>query len=389
MPGVMAHTRNLVYCAPPSGGKSLVSDLLVVRRLIAGGCDGGAAMALRVLPFVSLCQERSTELTRMLKPLGIEVRSCFGGQRGALPPRGGAGGLIVATPEKANDLVTRLVAEDRIHELACVVVDELHMVQDVSRGSTVELMLTKLMHAAAESSSDGGDASSYEYSGSHLEVGARGAGKGEDNGKPRENDINLASPLSGASSERDPTGSAPSPLHVIGMSATLPNLDALADGSATRRCSRPISTMLLRSTSGRCRAKPVRRGSYRVPRRARRPARRGRREGPVHKPFGVEPLVFSTSSTFVDAGCTELDAVEALASETVRWGGGGAMSSAPPGFSASSWPGALSRGCGFPARIRRRTHCSRRSCRTSGGSPGRTYCTSERLINVNRVNLCR
>ena len=42
MPGVMAHTRNLVYCAPTSGGKSLVSDLLVVRRLIAGGCDGGA-----------------------------------------------------------------------------------------------------------------------------------------------------------------------------------------------------------------------------------------------------------------------------------------------------------------------------------------------------------
>ena len=107
MPGVMAHTRNLVYCAPTSGGKSLVSDLLVVRRLIAGGPDGGAALALMVLPFVSLCQERSTELTRMLKPLGIVVRGFFGGRGGALPPRDGSGGLIVATPEKANDLVTR------------------------------------------------------------------------------------------------------------------------------------------------------------------------------------------------------------------------------------------------------------------------------------------
>ena len=63
----------------------------------------------------------------------------------------------------------RLVCEDRINELACVVVDELHMVQDRSRGSTVELMLTKLMHAAAHP-----------------------------------------------------------PMQVIGMSATLPNLDALA-----------------------------------------------------------------------------------------------------------------------------------------------------------------
>ena len=48
----------------------------------------------------------------------------------------------------------RLVCEDRINELACVVVDELHMVQDRSRGSTVELMLTKLMHAAAGARGD-------------------------------------------------------------------------------------------------------------------------------------------------------------------------------------------------------------------------------------------
>ena len=319
MPGVMAHTRNLVYCAPTSGGKSLVSDLLVVRRLIAGGCDGGAAMALMVLPFVSLCQERSTELTRMLKPLGIEVRGFFGGRGGALPPRGGAGGLIVATPEKANDLVTRLVAEDRIHELACVVVDELHMVQDVSRGSTVELMLTKLMHAAAESSY-GGDASMHEYSGS-PEVGARGKGENEDDRKPEA--VNLASPLSGASSERDPAA-APPPLQVIGMSATLPNLDALA---------RWLGDAALFETDFR----PVPLRSHVVV---------GDRAYPVPEREAIEfldahddpldaggardllnPLASRSNGTTssAPAGCTELDAVEALASETVRRGGGGVI----------------------------------------------------------------
>ena len=229
MPGVMAHTRNLVYCAPTSGGKSLVSDLLIVRRLIAGGPDGGAALALMVLPFVSLCQERSTELTRMLKPLGIEVRGFFGGRGGALPPRDGSGGLIVATPEKANDLVTRLVCEDRINELACVVVDELHMVQDRSRGSTMELMLTKLMHAAAGSRGDDAGSSPSRHDGDEDED--------EDDAR-----ADLASPLSGASSERN--AAAHPPMQVIGMSATLPNLDALAgwlgDAALFERDFRPV-----------------------------------------------------------------------------------------------------------------------------------------------------
>ena len=59
----------------------------------------------------------------------------------------------------------RLVCEDRINELACVVVDELHMVQDRSRGSTVELMLTKLMHAAAGSRGDDAGSSPSRHDG--------------------------------------------------------------------------------------------------------------------------------------------------------------------------------------------------------------------------------
>ena len=225
-----AHTQP-VYCAPTSGGKSLVSDLLVVRRLIAGGCDGGRlAMALMVLPFVSaLCQERSTELTRMLKPLGIEVRSCFGGQRGALPPRGGAGGSHRRHPRRRLTIcVTRLARRIGFTAAGVRGGGQLHG-QDVSRGSTVELMLTKLMHAAAEeSSSDGGDASSYEYSGSHLEVGARGgASKGEDDGKPRENDINLAE-----SAERRELRTGPHGIRPVAAASHRHERDAAQPGRA-------------------------------------------------------------------------------------------------------------------------------------------------------------
>lgn len=47
--------------------------------------------------------------------------------------------------EKANNCVSRLLCEGRLHELCCVVVDELHLLGDPSRGMHLEMLLTKLM----------------------------------------------------------------------------------------------------------------------------------------------------------------------------------------------------------------------------------------------------
>jgi replicative superfamily II helicase len=39
----------------------------------------------------------------------------------------------VCTVEKANSALNKLIEEQRLHELACIVVDEAHMVADASR----------------------------------------------------------------------------------------------------------------------------------------------------------------------------------------------------------------------------------------------------------------
>ena len=72
-PGVLAG-RNLVYCAPTSGGKSLVAEVLMLRRIAATNRP-----AMLVLPFVALCAEKSASLSRLLAPLGKEVREFYGG----------------------------------------------------------------------------------------------------------------------------------------------------------------------------------------------------------------------------------------------------------------------------------------------------------------------
>jgi DNA polymerase theta len=53
-PGLLNGDRNLVYSAPTGGGKSLVADVLMLRRVL----ENRDAKAILVLPYVALVQEK-------------------------------------------------------------------------------------------------------------------------------------------------------------------------------------------------------------------------------------------------------------------------------------------------------------------------------------------
>uniref|UniRef100_A0A0D9XYP7 Helicase and polymerase-containing protein TEBICHI n=1 Tax=Leersia perrieri TaxID=77586 RepID=A0A0D9XYP7_9ORYZ len=176
--------RNLVYCASTSAGKSFVAEVLMLRQILFSG-----KMAILVLPYVSICAEKAEHLEQLLEPLGRHVRSFYGSQGGGSLPKDTA--VAVCTIEKANSLVNKLLEEGRLSELGIIVIDELHMVGDQHRGYLLELMLTKLRYAAGEGNSE---SSSGEISGS-------------------------------SSGKMDATHG----LQIIGMSATMPNVAAVAD----------------------------------------------------------------------------------------------------------------------------------------------------------------
>ncbi|XP_073110579.1 helicase and polymerase-containing protein TEBICHI isoform X1 [Elaeis guineensis] len=176
--------RNLVYCASTSAGKSFVAEILMLRRVISTG-----KMALLVLPYVSICAEKAEHLELLLEPLGKHVRSFYGNQGGASLPKDTS--VAVCTIEKANSLINRLLEEGRLSELGIIVIDELHMVGDQHRGYLLELMLTKLRYASGEGNLE---SSSGESSGS-------------------------------SSGKADPSHG----FQIVGMSATMPNVAAVAD----------------------------------------------------------------------------------------------------------------------------------------------------------------
>ncbi|GMH06994.1 hypothetical protein Nepgr_008834 [Nepenthes gracilis] len=176
--------KNLVYCASTSAGKSFVAEILMLRQVITT-----RKMALLVLPYVSICAEKAEHLESLLEPLGKHVRSYFGSQGGVALPKDTS--VAVCTIEKANSLINRLLEEDRLSEVGIIVIDELHMVADPSRGYLLELMLTKLRYATGEGS---GKSSSGESSGTSSGKGDNACG-----------------------------------LQIVGMSATMPNVAAVAD----------------------------------------------------------------------------------------------------------------------------------------------------------------
>jgi DNA polymerase theta len=102
--------------------------------------------ALLILPFISLAREKMFHLQSLLRDAGIRVEGFMGGQA----PAGGlkVTDVAVATIERANSLVNRMMEEKTLDQLTCVVVDELHMLGDHSRGYLLELLLTKVLYTA-------------------------------------------------------------------------------------------------------------------------------------------------------------------------------------------------------------------------------------------------
>ncbi|KKF96101.1 DNA polymerase theta [Ceratocystis platani] len=140
-PDVLSGEKNLIYSAPTGGGKSLVAEVLMLRRIM----QEPRAKAILVLPYVALDLARNPWQQRADAD-AVRVVGFHGGSK--LKATWNDFEIAVCTIEKANSMINTAIQEGHVNNLKAVVLDEIHMIDDGHRGYLMELLTSKLLSIA-------------------------------------------------------------------------------------------------------------------------------------------------------------------------------------------------------------------------------------------------
>ncbi|MFP4530341.1 MAG: DEAD/DEAH box helicase [Halodesulfurarchaeum sp.] len=138
LPAVLETDDNVVISAPTGSGKTALAELAIIEALESGGT------ALFVAPMRALTNEKESEWER-IEALGYSVYVVTG-ERDLNPRRAERADVLVMTPEKV-DSATRKHDTPRyafVTDVDVVVIDEVHLLDSRSRGSVLEVVVSRL-----------------------------------------------------------------------------------------------------------------------------------------------------------------------------------------------------------------------------------------------------
>jgi len=127
--------KNVVLAIPTAAGKSLVAYIAILQSALYG------KKSIYIVPLRALAREKYEDLKKF-EEIGIKV----GISTGDLTDRGthlGKYDIVVCTSEKADSLLRHKAPW--LNDISIVVADEIHLLNDASRGPTLEVTLARLI----------------------------------------------------------------------------------------------------------------------------------------------------------------------------------------------------------------------------------------------------
>lgn len=137
VPVVLSAAGHVMVVAPTSSGKTLIGEVAALRSIVT---DGRPAVWL--LPARALAAEVA-EIAQRWNAHGIRTIELTG-ETNMSSDAVREAQLWVATTEKFETLYRRASLKDVIGRIGCVIIDEVHLVGDPSRGATLESMIARL-----------------------------------------------------------------------------------------------------------------------------------------------------------------------------------------------------------------------------------------------------
>lgn len=133
--GLLEH-KSLLICTPTASGKTLIAEMAAMQAILEKG-----AKAVYIVPLIALANEKAKEFKRKYGHL-CKVALCTGDLDSADPYLADYD-FIICTSEKLDSLIRH--HSPWLAFVKCVIIDEIHLLNDVGRGPTLEILITILM----------------------------------------------------------------------------------------------------------------------------------------------------------------------------------------------------------------------------------------------------
>ncbi len=131
----LLNNQSLLICTPTASGKTLVAEMAAINKILNN--DG---KTIYLVPLIALANEKYKDFKRKYSSIA-KIALSIGDMDNAEPNLIDYD-IIICTAEKLDSLIRHRATW--LSMVSLIVIDEIHLLNDVSRGPTLEILITML-----------------------------------------------------------------------------------------------------------------------------------------------------------------------------------------------------------------------------------------------------